>query len=196
MQKRKRKQIPEEILRMILLEKLLRERKHPRRRPIVVEVGLDDEHLSKPDEEKHEKLEGELKQYIKGVQDDIKDLQDALKEKSETEHVNQKMKEQSKKLKELIGNKTKPLEDRMTSIENQMSSLGNKTDENTRSLNALSNKINNIFYKSLVMLFFAYILFPIIIVYIEHNEVPIVVLEKIAKAIVTIIRLVFLGLIG
>jgi hypothetical protein len=40
MQKRKKKQIPEEILRMILLEKLLRERRRPRRRPIVVEVDL------------------------------------------------------------------------------------------------------------------------------------------------------------
>jgi uncharacterized membrane protein (DUF485 family) len=181
---------------MILLEKLLRQTKHPRKGPIVVEVGLDDGHLCESDKEKHEKLAGELKQDIKGVQDKVKDLQNALEQKSETEHVNQKMKEQSKKLKELIGNKTKPFEDRMTSIENQMGLLGIKTDENTRSLKALSSKINNIFYISLVMLFFAYIIFPLFIVYAEHNDVPTVVLEKIANAIVTIIRLVFLGLIG
>jgi uncharacterized membrane protein (DUF485 family) len=181
---------------MILLEKLLRERKHPKKGSIVVEVGLGDEHLSESDKEKHEKLTGELKQDIKGMQDKVKDLQNALEQKSETEHVNQKMKEQAKKLKELIGNKTKPLEDRMTSIENQMGLLGNKTDENTRSLENLSVKINKFFYKSLFLVLLLYIVFPFLIVYVEYNEIPTVVLQKIAKAIVTLIKLVLNGLIG
>jgi uncharacterized membrane protein (DUF485 family) len=130
------------------------------------------------------------------VQDDNKDLQNALKQKSGTEHMNQKMRAQSKKLKELIGNKTKPLEDRMTSIENQMGLLGSKTDENTRSLENLSIKINKFFYKSPFMVLLPYIIFPLLIVYAEHNEIPIIVLQKIAKAIVTLIKLVLNGLIG
>jgi hypothetical protein len=78
---KEKQQISEEILRMILLEKLFLEGKLPRKGPIVVDVGLDDEHLSEPDREKHEKLTGELKQDIKSVKDDIKDLQNALKQK-------------------------------------------------------------------------------------------------------------------
>jgi hypothetical protein len=46
------------------------------------------------DKEKHEKLTGELKQDIKGVQDKIKDLQNTLGKKSEAEFVKEKMKEQ------------------------------------------------------------------------------------------------------
>jgi hypothetical protein len=39
------------------------------------------------------------------------------------------------------------------------------------------------------------VIFPFLIVYVEHNEMPMVVLQKIAKAIFTLIKLVFNGLI-